>query len=451
MVTCIIYLELTSSSGYGLVGGISTSDFHVSEYDGVQNHLSMIGANIGAGYAPGHSVILDSSYRTVAEVHTGNGRAPGDLREFKVLPGGKTALQTLDQPYAGDLTTYNLTGGQGWLMDGVFQEIDIASGDVLFEWRASEHVDPADSYLPPTGTAGTSPLVAWDFFHINAVDKDPEGNYLVSARSFCSIFSISGTTGEILWRLDGKTPARSDYTLEDFLFSFQYNIRYHNSSGSVSLYTFLDNGSSGDSALATSNQTYGYLISLNHDSKIAKLVEKYSAPQPGGLLTTSQGNVQVLSSGNVFMGWGSNPYISEYIADGTAVYFARFSSEAGPASYRNYKANFTATPIDRPAVYAYSRNATAPTTVWTSWNGATEVRSWRFWTRRGNETEFKPESEVERSGFETNSTVAAGVESLYTEALDSEGRSLGKSGIEAPFVPGPVLAESCREFQCPLL
>ena len=202
-------------SGFGIIGGISTTDFHVVDYNGLPNHLSLINANFGYGYGRGHSIILDSSYRIVAEVHTGNGRVSGDLHEFNVLPGGKTALQSIYQPIAADLTAYNVTGGQGWLLDNLFQEIDIETGAFLFEWRASTHVDLADSYLPLTRTAGTTPVLAWDFFHLNAVDKDSGGNYVVSSRHYSSIYSISSTTGEILWTSTARprpaptTPSRT--------------------------------------------------------------------------------------------------------------------------------------------------------------------------------------------------------------------------------------------------
>jgi hypothetical protein len=48
----------------------------------------------------------------------------------------------------------------------------------------------------------------WDFYHINTVDKDPAGNYLVSGRLTRSIIYIIGTSGDIIWRLGGK---RNDF------------------------------------------------------------------------------------------------------------------------------------------------------------------------------------------------------------------------------------------------
>jgi hypothetical protein len=85
------------------------------------------GAN-GYNYARGQGVILDSTYRIVKTVHSGNGRAPSDQHEFNVLPNGKTALITIYQSVQYDLSAYGITGGQGWIMDGIAQEVDIESG-----------------------------------------------------------------------------------------------------------------------------------------------------------------------------------------------------------------------------------------------------------------------------------------------------------------------------------
>lgn len=40
--------------------------------------------------------------------------------------------------------------------------------------------------------------------HINSLAKDQAGNFLVSMRGPSTIYSISATTGEIIWRLSGK-------------------------------------------------------------------------------------------------------------------------------------------------------------------------------------------------------------------------------------------------------
>lgn len=81
-------------------------------------------------------------------------------------------------------------------------ELDIATGKLLFEWSSLDHVQPDESVLPINpGQAGSgyNSSDAWDYFHINSVDKDADGNYLISARDACAIHKINGTDGEIIW------------------------------------------------------------------------------------------------------------------------------------------------------------------------------------------------------------------------------------------------------------
>ena len=77
---------------------------------------------------------------------------------------------------------------------------------------------------PGQAGSGYNSSDAWDYFHINSVDKDGDGNYLISARDACSVHKINGTTGEIIWRLGGK---RSDFELgPNVAFCFQHHARF---------------------------------------------------------------------------------------------------------------------------------------------------------------------------------------------------------------------------------
>lgn len=77
------------------------------------------------------------------------------------------------------------------------------SDAVLFSWSALDYLDPADSYATP-GSTGTSESDPWDWFHINSVDKDAAGNYLVSSRHMHAVYYVSGASGEVLWTLGGN-------------------------------------------------------------------------------------------------------------------------------------------------------------------------------------------------------------------------------------------------------
>ena len=83
-------------SGFGHVGGASTHDIKLTTYKG-QPHLSFYNGKDLIGGGRGHGIIMDSTYRIVATVQSGNGRAPNDIHEFTVLPGG-TAITTVFEP-----------------------------------------------------------------------------------------------------------------------------------------------------------------------------------------------------------------------------------------------------------------------------------------------------------------------------------------------------------------
>lgn len=60
----------------------------------------------------------------------------GDYHEFSITPQN-TAVVTAYVRTPWNLTAYGREDGYIW--DCVFQEIDIASGELLFEWHASDH------------------------------------------------------------------------------------------------------------------------------------------------------------------------------------------------------------------------------------------------------------------------------------------------------------------------
>jgi hypothetical protein len=114
-------------------------------------------------------IIVDSDYRIVASVQSGDNTTPVDMHEFWLTEGGETALITSYNIIPVDLSypPYNVMDQQGWLTQGVFQEIDIATGRVLFEWFSSNHVDIRDTRIMPhttdVGGDGWTPRTPFDY------------------------------------------------------------------------------------------------------------------------------------------------------------------------------------------------------------------------------------------------------------------------------------------------
>ncbi|KAL4970572.1 ASST-domain-containing protein [Aspergillus stella-maris] len=399
------------------------------------------------GYCRGHGVIMDSNYQIVKTVVPGGGMAASDMHEFKLINDGQTALMTVYQQRQFDMSIWNIKGGMGWLMESVFQEIDVESGKVLFEWRSLDHVDPSVSYTYPghTDTSGTGlePRSPWDYFHINSVDKNAEGNYLISSRHTCAIYKISGYTGDIIWKLHG---ANATFENENFSFSQQHDARWLKENTTHTVLSLYNNGFNGFNR--THDYSSGMIISIDHINKTATQLIDYP-PQNHDMISSSQGNMQVLSNGNVFMGWGNNAYVSEHDREGNLLLWG-YIDKGNIMNYRAQKFQWEGTPNDIPALWTYAKNSneTTPTTFYVSWNGATRVKHWRFYGTNNSTGNYTFIHKVRKDGFETSYTASQFYRYTYAEAIDEQGKVLGRSRTEFTFTPSPVLEAYCEDTNC---
>ena len=173
-------------------------------------------------------------------------------------------------------------------------------------------------------------------------------------------------------------------------------------------------------------QSRGILVSLNQQTSTETLVAEYEHPG-SALKAGSQGNVQLLPSGNLFIGWGAEPWFSEFNSSGQLLFDARMPP--GDQSYRAYRFPWTGTPSGPPSIAASASSAKGPVTVYASWNGATEVASWRVFGGAGP-TAAQPLAGVAsgaRSGFETAIATPGPEAYVQVQALSSSGAVLGTS------------------------
>jgi hypothetical protein len=376
-----------------------------------------IDKDVGMGI--GRGVIVDQRYRTVATVEAGNGR-PTDLHDFIITPRD-TALLLIYQPRQADLSDY---GGRraGRVLDNLVQEVDIATGRVLFEWSAFDSVPPDESYQDRPGGAG-----AWDAYHLNSVAMDENGDLLVSARHTWAVYKIDRDTGDVVWRLGGK---RSDFELgPGALFTWQHDARLR-PDGTLSLF---DNQAASPE-LVESDSSRGMILKLDERAGTATLVRQFT--HPAGLLAPSQGNLQNLPSGHVLVGWGSQPHLSEYDEQGRLVFDARFYATA--QSYRAFLAQWDGMPTEPPTVVA--REERGGTRVYVSWNGATRVSAWRVLGAATEGAEPAELTTAPKDGFETSILVRDDGPFFTVEALDGAGRIIGASAqvrVTAPPTASP--------------
>ena len=381
------------------------TDFKVQRYRG-EPVLTWWEGGIVAGHGVGEYVIFDSSYREIKKVQAGNGYR-GDLHEFSITPRD-TALLTSYTKTRADLSPL---GGptDGLVWGGIAQELDIGTGEVLFEWRSLEHVGVEESYRKPPQDPGT----ALDYFHINSIEIDFDDDLLISAKGTSAVYKVDRESGEILWRLGGK---ESDFEMgPGTRFASQHDAR-RQSDGTI---TIFDNGAPPQ----VHEQSRGIVVGLDMDEMSATLVREFI--HPNRLLSTSQGNLQVLPDGNVFVGWGSEPYFSEYSHDGKLLFDALFLGEG--QSYRAFRLPWSGHPGDDPAV-AVERGPDDRVSLYVSWNGATEVATWQV-IAGSDPDRLEPVGSAPWRGFETTITVSSTEPYVAARARSASGRVLGTSEV----------------------
>ena len=361
------------------------------------------------GFGLGEDVIADQTYTDVADVRAGNG-LQADLHEFLLEPDG-TALITAYHPIRCNLSS---VGGSraGAVTDGVLQRIDIKTGLVMFQWSGLDHVGLGESYERARKSTPSSPF---DFLHLNSVNLDADGSLLISARNTWAVYDLDARSGQISWRLGGK---RSSFRMApDTRTAWQHDPR-ELGDGSISIF---DNGASP----AVKRQSRGIVVRVDARRGTATLVSQLTHSPP--LLADSQGSLQVLENGDQFIGWGEVGEFSEFGPSGQLLFDGHFPS--GTESYRDFRFVWGATPAHPPA-FTVAAAANGGATAFASWNGATDVASWRVLAGRAPST-LSVVARAPRSGFETAIALPAGALGplMTVQAIDRAG---AVSGTAAP-------------------
>ena len=362
------------------------------------------GNNNGIGI--GEFVLADSSYIEIGRVKA-VGASRADHHEFLVTDHG-SALIFSDSGV--EATRVAGASAQPWqVLDCAIQEIDITTGRLLFEWHSVDHIGLGETLVDPPATPG----VLYDYVHTNSIEVDHDGNLLMSARNTSTIYKIDRGTGDIIWRLGGKA---SDFALNPgAAFSWQHDVR-RQPDGSLSM--FDDNAAPGTSR--------ALVLAVDEAARTASMVRAY-AHSPA-LLATSEGSVQLLANGNVFVGWGSVPQFSEFSRDGWLVFDATFP--ASGISYRDQRFPWVGRPAESPAVAVRAEGSRL--TLYASWNGATEVAGWQALAGSSGTT-LAVAGSARRTGFETAIPLTRSAPIVAARAVDRNGAVLGTSlPVRAP-------------------
>jgi hypothetical protein len=172
------------------------------------------------------------------------------------------------------------------------------------------------------------------------------------------------------------------------------------------------------------------VMEVDEDAMTATLVREYTHPDK--VPSATQGNVQVLENGNVFVGWGSEPVFSEFNSDGELLFSAGLPAEPSPNvdSYRAFRFPWSGQPQKLPDMVAET-GPEEEVTVYASWNGATEIDEWQV-LAGPNRGQLRPIGSAPWDGFETAITVRTTERFIGVVAKDRSGRVVGTAKAVEP-------------------
>jgi len=371
------------------------------EYKGAPVLVRWEGPVVDPGFGRGEGVIVDTSYREIARIRAGNGRKI-DLHELILTQQGTALFTCYPEVVPADLSSI---GGprNGRVQESIIQEVDVATGRLLWEWRGLDHIPVSESYQPMEDP--------YEYLHANSIQVAPDGNLLVSFRHAWAVHKIHRRTGQIMWRLGGK---RSDFQMgPGARFAWQHHARLIGSG----LMTVFDNGS--DGYIRTEPQSRGLVLAIDEANRTVSLVRSYRHPQP--LLAAAMGSVQVLPADHTIVEWGLTGWTSEFDANGKLIW--DMSLDAPKSSYRVLRLPWSATPYWPPAIATSRNRRTGNFALHVSWNGATEVAYWQL-LLGSSASHLRAAHIVKRTGFETTIEVGRGGGYAAARALDANGRRL---------------------------
>jgi hypothetical protein len=328
-------------------------------------------------------------------------------------------------PYGGSAngTVYD-AGVQEYSLANPGKPTLVATWDALNPGQTPQ-VPLSESEQPASKRAGTGPDGSWDAYHINGVQVLRGGQLLVTMRNTWAVYLIDASTGGVVWTLGGKA---SSFALPaGARFAWQHDAQLL-PSGVMTL--FDDNCCKllGSGKFARPNgPSRGLVLKLDTATHKASLLRAYT--HRPSLTSYFLGSMQLLPGSRALIGWGSLPFFTEYSSSGRQLLDAAF-----PGKDQSYRALFSSNWIGMPA-YPPSgavRTSGGRTTVYASWNGATEVARWVV-LGGSTASRLRRVASAARSGFET--AISLGTRSYKVtavRAVDRRGRQLGSKIVQGP-------------------
>ena len=115
----------------------------------------------------GGGIVLGENYEVETFTPVTNDLGAFDIHEFNILDGGKTALATVYRPENMQWSSLGRRNEQGWVLTGGFEELEVSTGKVLFEWSSLNHIPLSESNANvPEVAPSDSP--GWDYMYVTS-------------------------------------------------------------------------------------------------------------------------------------------------------------------------------------------------------------------------------------------------------------------------------------------
>ncbi len=358
----------------------------------------------------GEYVIVNGHYETVATLKGAGGWV---LTLHSLVIRGDHAWVTANKNIPMNLSKY---GGayNGALIDSAVQEYNLKTGELIQTWDALDHIPLSDSNatLPTNG-------FPWDAYHVNAIDLPDDRTFVVSMRNTWAAYKVDIKTGRLQWTLGGKhSTFKFDPGAE---FQWQHDVTVY---PGTPLVTVFDDHccqiTGGGTHVGATGPSRGLVLKLDGHTQTATLADQYT--HGTDFHAEYMGSIEPLPGGNEFVGWGSAPYFSQYTPSGQMLFDGVLPRP--DISYRATVEPWSGMPLDRPSGAA--RQKDGKTTVYASWNGATQVARWQVLAGHDAKHLTRVAARA-RSGFETAIRLLRAYKLYKVRALDARGHVLKTS------------------------
>ena len=379
-----------------------------------QGTVSRTGAN-----TTGEDVVVDQHYRQVATL---KGTGGWIISEHELVISGHNAWVTAYKTVPMNLTPYG-GSAKGQVLDSAVQEYDLTNGQLLYTWDA---LNPGGVPNIPLSQSQQKPFpgIPWDPYHINSIQLTGNETLLVSMRNTWSAYLVNRLTNGVDWTVSGN-PKISTFALPDKArFHWQHDVQLHN--GNV--ISVFDDACCGIKSVSGGKAQFvlptqpsrGLVIKLDLTKHTGSFVTQYIRAK--NFNAVFLGNTQLLPGGNVALGWGSTAFFSEVSSKGKVLLEGVWP--VPDQNYRTYVQKWTGIPFFPPSGAVRDNHGKA--TVYASWDGDTQVVSWRV-LAGSSATSLKAAASKTKSGFETTIPLTSSFKVYEVQALDARHRVLGTS------------------------